>query len=158
VTQENLENMVLESIKVHAKVLIDHEELKLAALKQGTLSKADMERKIKSERKAVQVLEESITKNITALVSEKITQETFLRKKEIINDTISQKNAEIERLCEQLRAVTMGKDAIEEKLAELKPLVDIEKLDRALVDLLVDKVLVHGEKDIEIVWIGGGIV
>ena len=33
----------------------------------------------------------------------------------------------------------------------------VEKLDRELVDLLIDKVLIHGENDIEIVWLGGGI-
>jgi len=114
------------------------------------------EREINSERKAVHLLEESVTKNITALVSGKITQEIFLRKKEIINSTIAQKNAEIERLCEQLQAITEGKDAVAEKLATLKPLIKIETLDRELVDSLIEKILVHGEKDIEIVWRGSG--
>ena len=154
VTQENLEKMVLESVKIHVAVLIDHEELRLAALRQDTLSKAELERKIISERKVVQLLEESITKNITALVSGKITQETFLRKKEIINDSISQKKDGIEKLCEQLEIITEGKEAIEEKLAILSPLADIEKLNRELVDLLIEKVLIHGERDVEIVWIG----
>ena len=158
ITQESLENVVLESIKVHVAVLIDHEKLKLAAIQKSTLSKAELEHKILSERKSVQLLEESITKNITALVSEKITQETFLKKKELINNSIIEKNAEIEKLCEQLRTVTEGKDAIEEKLAELTPLTDLAKLDRDLVDLLIEKVLVHGEKDIEIVWVGTGLV
>jgi len=154
ITQESLEMLVLESIKVHAAVMIDHEKLKLAAIQQSALSKVELERKISSERKAVQLLEESITKNITALISEKITQETFLKKKEIIAGTIAEKTAVIEKLCEQLKIVTEGKDAIEEKLAGLNPLVDIEKLDRELVDLLVEKVLVHGEKSIEIIWVG----
>jgi hypothetical protein len=30
---------------------------------------------------------------------------------------------------------------------------EIERLDREMVDLLIDKVLVYGEKDIEIVWL-----
>ena len=146
--------LVLESIKIHAAVMIDHEKLKLAAIQQSAMSKVELERKISSERKAVQLLEESITKNITALISEKITQETFLKKKEIIASTIAEKTTGIEKLCEQLKIVTEGKDAIEEKLAGLNPLVSIEKLDRALVDLLVEKVLVHGEKNIEIIWVG----
>jgi len=154
ISQEKLEKVVLESIKVHVAVLIDCEELKLAEIQQNTLSKSELERKIKSERKSVQLLEESITKNITALVSEKISQQTFLQKKEIINNTISQKNAEITSLCEQLKIATEGKDNIEEKLAELKHLTAIEKLDRALIDLLVDKVLIHSENDVEIVWVG----
>ena len=158
ITQERLENVVLEAIKVHIDVLIDHEKLKLAAIQQSTLSKAELERKILSERKSVQLLEDSITKNITALVSEKITQETFLKKKEIINNAIAEKTAEIEKLCEQLKIVTEGKGAIEDKLAELSSLADIEKLDRDLVDLLIEKVLIHGDKDVEIVWIGDGLI
>ena len=158
ITQESIENVVLESIKIHIAMLIDREELKLATLQHDTFSKAEMEHTIKSERKTVQILEESITKNITALVSGKITQEAFLQKKEIINTTISQKNAEIDRLCEQLNIITEGKDVVEEKLAGLRPLAEIEKLDRELVDLLIDKVLVRGEKDIEIVWIGEELV
>ena len=154
ITQEKLEKMVLESIQVHAAVLIEDEELKLAVLQKERLSKADMERKIKSERRAVQVLEESATKNITALVAGEITPDIFLRKKEIICNTVSQKNAEIERICKQLQMVTEGSERVEEKLAGLRPLVNIEKLDRALVDFLIEKVVVYDEKEIEIVWIG----
>jgi hypothetical protein len=47
--------------------------------------------------------------------------------------------------------------AVELRLGELQPLLTIEKLDREMVDLLIDKVLVHGERDIEIVWLGSGI-
>ena len=99
-------------------------------------------------------MEESVTKNITALFSGKISQDAFLSKKEIINNTIAQKNAELERLREQLQAVSSGKDAIEEKLSGLRPLLVIEKLDREIVDLLIDKILIYGEKQIEIVWAG----
>ena len=157
ITQEKIEQVVLESIKVHIAVLIDHEEMKLATIRQNSTSKAELERKLQTERKAVRLLEESITKNITALVSGEITQEVFLQKKEIINKTISQKNEAIENLCEQLKVVTAGKQAVEERLSELQPMMVVEKLDRELVDLLIDKVLIHGENDIEIVWLGGGV-
>ena len=36
----------------------------------------------------------------------------------------------------------------------MQPLISIDELDRDLVDLLIDKIIVHGEKDIEIVWCG----
>ena len=38
-------------------------------------------------------------------------------------------------------------------MSELRPLLTIESLDRELVDLLIDKVLVYGENEIEIVWL-----
>ena len=94
----------------------------------------------------------SVTKNITALVSGKITQDTFLNKKGIINNTIAQKNTEIERLREQLQTASTGKDAIKGRLSILRPILTIDRLDRELVGLLIEKVLIHGEKQIEIVW------
>ena len=128
ITQECLEKAVLESIKVHAAVLIDNEKLKMAAIQQNTLSKTELERKIHSERKSLQLLEESITKNIEALISEKITRDTFIKKKGIINNSIAEKNSIIKNLCEQLKIATEGKEDITEKLATLTPLVDIIRL------------------------------
>lgn len=155
ISQATIEEIVLESVKVHVALLIDREDMKLAVIQQGGVSKAGIENKIRAEQKAVRLLEESVTKNITALVSGKISQDAFLSKKEIINTTIAQKNTEIERLCEQLRAVSNGKSVIEQRLTELKPLLTIDRLDREVVDLLIDKVLIYGEKDIEIVWLDG---
>jgi DNA invertase Pin-like site-specific DNA recombinase len=152
ISQANIEKTVLESVKILAEVLIDREAMKLAAVQEGAISKTDIENSIRSEIRAVQVLEESITKNITALVSGKLSQDAFMGKKEIINNTIAQKNAELARLREQLAAVSTGKTAVEEKLSELRGLLMIEKLDREIVDLLIDKVLIYGEKEIEIVW------
>ena len=50
-------------------VVINREELKLAALQQEGISKAAIEGRIRSERDAIRIIEESITKNITALVT-----------------------------------------------------------------------------------------
>jgi DNA invertase Pin-like site-specific DNA recombinase len=153
ISQAKIEEIVLESVKIHATVLIDREELKLAAIQQEGISKSEIEGKIKMESRAVKTLEASITKNITDLVSEKISQDTFLSKKEIINATIEKKTTELHRLHEQLKAISEGKTAINQKLAELHLLLAVEKLDRELVDLLIDKVLIHGEKEVEIVWL-----
>ena len=153
VTQASIENVVLESVKVHVARLVDREDLNMAAIQQSGISKAEIEGKIKTEQRAVRLLEESVTKNITALVSGKISQDVFLSKKEIINNTIAQKNAELETLCEQLRVVSEGKSAIEERLSELRPLLTVDRLDREVIDLLIEKVLVYEEKDVEIVWL-----
>jgi DNA invertase Pin-like site-specific DNA recombinase len=152
ITQASIETTVLQSIKSLAEVLIDREALKLAAVQQNGISKAEIGNKIKAEQRAVRLLEESVTKNITALVSGKLSQDAFLSKKAIISNTIAQKNAELDRLREQLEAVSTGKTAIEERMSELRMLLTVEKLDRMLVDTLIEKVLVYGENDIEIVW------
>lgn len=155
ISQKKLEKLVLESIKVHAAMLIEQEELKLATLQQSNISRAEAERKLASEQKAVRVLESSVTGNITAMISGKISQEVFLHKKETINCAIAQKNAEIQRLYGQLEAFTKGTDAVSEKLSELQLFAVAEKLNRELVDLMVDKIWVHSANDIQIVWIGG---
>jgi len=153
ISQVTIEDAVLESIKVHVAVMIDQEELKLAAIQQEGISKTEIEGRIRMETQAIEMLEGSITTNITALVSEKITQDIFLSQKETINSTIAKRNAELEGLKEQLKTLTEGKETIDQRLLDLRPLLAIEKLDRELIDLLIDKVLVHGEKDIEIVWL-----
>lgn len=153
ISQASIEKVVLEAVKVYAAVLIDREDLKLAAAQRNGVSRAEYERRIKTEQRAIQILEESVTKNITSLVSGKITQETFVSKKEIINNTIAQKNAELNKLREQLKVIINGKGSIEERIIELRPLLTINKLDREIVDLLIAEVLVYGEKDIEIVWV-----
>jgi DNA invertase Pin-like site-specific DNA recombinase len=152
ILQSEIEKCVLTSIKAHAATLIDREDLKLAVIQKNGVSKSDIQNKIRAEQQAVHVLEESVTKNITALVSGKISQDAFMSKKEIINNTLAYKNAELERLREQLEAVVAGKDAVEERLSGLRPLLAIEKLDREIVDVLIDKILVYGEKEFEIVW------
>lgn len=152
ISQTVIEKVVLESVRVYAAALIDREEIKLAAVSQSGVSKAEVESGIKTESKAIRVLEESITKNITALVSGKISQDVFLSKKEIINDAIAQKNAELVKLREQLDAISTGKEAIEKRLTQYRPLLTVEKLDRELVDCLIDKILVRSENEIEIVW------
>ncbi|MCL2227992.1 MAG: recombinase family protein [Oscillospiraceae bacterium] len=152
ISQATIEVAVLESVKVYAAAMVDREEMKLAAIAQKGISKAEVEGKIKMEIGAIKTLENSITGNITSLVSGKITQEMFLSKKETINGAISDKEAELERLRGELKALCEGKGSIDQKLSELRPLMTVEKLDRELIDLLIDKVLVHGEKDIEIIW------
>ena len=60
----------------------------------------------------------------------------------------------IEKSAEQLRELTAGRIQSENVIAELKQFLTLEKLDRGIVDLLIDRILVHDEKDIEIVWCG----
>jgi len=153
VPQAKLEEIALESVKIHVAVLVDQEELKLAAIQQEGISKAEIECKIKMESRAIKTLEASITKNITDLVSGKISQDAFLSKKEIINAAIEKKNAELENLRGQFNALCEGKNSIEQRLSELRPILAVEKLDRELIDILIDKVLIHGENEIEIVWL-----
>ena len=152
ISQSDIEKAVLESVRIQVSVVISREELKLAALQQEGISKTAIESSIKIERDAVRVLEDSITTNITALVTGEIDQDAFLTRKEGIYATIEQRNAEIQRLRKQLEALGQGPDGIKQRLLELESLLVIERLDRELVDLLIDKVLVHGCKDIEIVW------
>lgn len=153
ISQMTIESAVLESVKAYAAVMIDQEEMKLAAIRQEGISKVDIEGKIRLESKAIKTLENGVTTNITALVSGEITQDEFLSKKETINNAIAIKTAELGKLQNQLTALTEGKDTVDRRLSELRPLLTIESLDRELVDLLVDKVLVYGENEIEIVWL-----
>ena len=81
ISQAAIEKIVLETIKVHAAAMIDQNELKLFTLQQESVTKAEIEERIKMERRAVKTLEGSITSSITALVSGEITQDVFLSKK-----------------------------------------------------------------------------
>ena len=150
---EYIEKVVPESVKTYMAVMIDREELKLSVIQQESDTKSELESRIKMERRAIKTLEDSMTDNITALVSGKITKEVFLNKKKTINDTIAKKNTELESICKKLKILSEGRASVEQWLLELRPLTAIEKLDRELADLLIDKVLIHGEKDIEIVWL-----
>jgi hypothetical protein len=147
-----LEKIVLASVKALIAALVDREELKLDAFRQGESEKAELADRLRSEENAVQLLEESVAKNFTALVSGKLSKDSFVSKKEVINNAVAQKNAELEQLRECLHALTTGKAELENRLSELRPLLTVEKLDRALVDLTIDKILVHGEQEIEIIW------
>jgi DNA invertase Pin-like site-specific DNA recombinase len=154
IAQADIEKVVLASAKAHAAALVDREEIKLETLRRGDVSKAELEKRIRAEENNLRLMEESVTKNFTLLVSGKLTKEAFVSKKETINATIARKNAELERLRGEYEAVTAGKNTVEGRLSELRPLLTVENLDRELVDLLIDKILVHGEQEIEIVWAG----
>jgi hypothetical protein len=154
VLQSDLERIVLASVKAYAAALADREELKLIVLQQGESEKAGISDRLRTEENAVRLLEESIARNFTLLVSGKLTKDAFVSKKDAINSVIARKNAGLEKLRERLRELTAGKDEAEERLAELRPMLTIEKVDRALVDVMIDKILVYGEREIEIVWAG----
>ncbi len=152
ISQADIEKAVMESIKTYSAVLIEQAELKLAAMQQNSLSREEIMDRIKAEQKSIRILEDSITKNFTELASGKISQESFLQKKEVINNTITQKQTELQRLNECLQTITVGKSITDKTLVELKAFHEIETLDRVIVDLLIEKIFVYGEQEIEIVW------
>ena len=152
ILQSDIEKTVLTSIQVYAAAVIDKEQVKLAMLEREQASAAELEVKIREENMAIQLLESSVTKLYTSFVSGKMTKEVFLRKKDVINDTVSQKREAVGQMEERLKALNAGQSAVDSAIDELTPLLTIEKLDKEIVDLLVDKILVHGENEIEIVW------
>lgn len=95
---------------------------------------------------------QTMTKIFTSMVSGEMTTGAFISKKEIINASIVKKNDLIEKLETRLAALTTGKAASEEALTKLYVFRDLEKLDRYSVDSLIDRILIHGDKNIEIVW------
>jgi len=152
ILQADIELAVLESLKAYTDVMIDREELALNALRQSKDDKSAVENRIKAEQQAVKLLEESKTKIFTLMVSGEMTQEAFISKKEVINASLEKKKELIESLQARLAELTTGKTASEAALAKLYVFRDLEKLDRDLVDSLINKILVHGDKDIEIIW------
>jgi DNA invertase Pin-like site-specific DNA recombinase len=154
ISQADIETVVMESLKVHTDTLIDREEMKLAALNKSKESASEIEGKIRAERQAIKQLENSVTKIFTSLATGEMTTEAFVSKKEIINASIAKKKTAVESLEVRLTALTTGKTGIEAGIAELYSLRRLEKLDRSVVNLMVDRILVHGSKDIEIVWNG----
>lgn len=154
VLQSDLAEIVLSSIRTYAKVLMDENEVKLARLQKSKLSAKDVEHKIATDNKSIERLEASITRAFTLLVSDKISKDAFLHKKGVINDTIARKRSDIEKWSEQLIALTEGRSKAENAIAELRQLHSLESLNREIVELLIDKILIHTEQDIEIVWKG----
>jgi DNA invertase Pin-like site-specific DNA recombinase/ribosomal protein S27AE len=155
ILQRDVEKIVLASIRTYADVLLDYEQMKLAQILNGKLTVKGLEGKIAAECKAIELLESSVTKIFTSLASGKITKDAFLHKKEVINDTVARKRSDIDMWSEKLRELTEGRAATETAIAELKQFRTLETLNRDIIELLIDKILVHGENDIEIVWNGG---
>ena len=154
ILQSEITRIVLSSVKSLAATLVERDEIELAILQQSEREKEELGDRIKLESNAVRLLEESITRNFTLLVAEKITTEAFVSKKAVISNAIAQKNTELATLRERLDAIARGEEAAEERLALLRPLLTIEAVDKELVDLLIEKIYVHGEQEIEIVWAG----
>jgi len=100
------------------------------------------------------MIEASIAKIYIKLMNDKISQESFVQKKNVINNAIERKREVIAGLTEELRIISEGRESVESAVIELTPLLAIETLDRELVDSVIDKVLVYGENEIEIVWAG----
>jgi DNA invertase Pin-like site-specific DNA recombinase len=154
ILQSDIEKIVLAAIRTHADFLIDREEMKLVRLQKSKLTVKDLEGKIAAEVKAVELLEASVTKIFTSLASGRITKDAFLHKKDVINDTIARKRSAIAKWGDQLHSLTEGRAAAENALAELRGLLTLESLNRDVVYTLIDRILVHSENDIEIVWNG----
>jgi len=154
IEQREIERILIPTIKAHADILLDYEEIKLVQIKKSKATITNLETRIATEQKSIEALETQITKIFTSLVSDKITQDVFLQKKSAINDTIERKRLGIEKHTEQLRNLTEGRIQSEDIVTELKQFIHLEKLDKDIVNLLIDKILVHNKNDIEIVWCG----
>lgn len=152
VPQELIEGIVLESIRVYAALLVEQEELRLAAVQQHQADEDQIDKRLRDEEKAIVLLEASITKHFMALVAGDMSQDVFMKKKAIINETVAEKRAEMGRLWERRAAIDEGEDAIQVNMRRYRALQSVEKLDRGIVDAMIDHILIHGEKDIEIVW------
>jgi len=154
ISQSEIEKAVIPAIKAHVAILLDQEEMKLALLKKSKATAKGLEAKIAAEKRAIENMEASITKIFTSFAAGKITQEIFLERKTSVNSTVERKQQQIEKWCEQLHSLTTGRVQSENTVAELKQFQSLEKLNNEIVNLLIDKILVHGEKDIEIMWSG----
>ncbi|MCL2399585.1 MAG: recombinase family protein [Defluviitaleaceae bacterium] len=152
VLQSEIEKVVLSSIRAYAAILINQEEINSAVLEREEVEAKGFEKKIRDENKAIQVLESSIKKLFTSLLSENITGEDFQRKKKVISDTMERKRIAIEEMEEQLKVIAAKRARADKVVAEWSPMLMLERLDRELVDLLIEKIYVHSEKEIEIVW------
>jgi hypothetical protein len=152
ILQSEIERTVLASVRAYAAVLVDREQIKLSRLEQETESAGEFEVKIREESKAIQLLESSVTKLFTSFASGRMTKEVFLHRKSIINDSVTRKRETVSEMTERLKALRAGRAAVDNTLSELTPLLTIEVLDKELVNHLIDRILVHGENDIEIVW------
>jgi len=154
ILQREIEQAVLESIRAFATHLIDREQMKLLKLEREKVSVGELEAKILEESKAIQLLESSVTKLFTSFVSGAMPKEAFLHKKGAVNETITRKREAVEEMMERMKALKAGRAAVDSTLSELTPLLTIETLDKEIVNLLITKILVHGEHDVEIVWNG----
>ena len=143
---------MIASIRAYADALLDKEEMKLAHIKKSKVSVKELESKIAAENRAIELLEASVTKIFTSFASGKISKDAFLHKKDIINDTIACKRSEIEKWSERLYTLTTGRRTVENSIGELESLRSLEVLNREIVDLLIDRILIRRESDIEIVW------
>jgi DNA invertase Pin-like site-specific DNA recombinase len=152
VLQSDIEKTVLASVRAYAAAALSREEIKLAFIEQSSMTATELGAKIRTEEAAIVTLESSVAKIFTQLAAEKISTDAFLQKKSVINGAIERKRTDTLRLREQLHVLTEGRAAAEDAIAELTPLLTVETLDRELVDILIDRILVHGEKEIEIVW------
>jgi DNA invertase Pin-like site-specific DNA recombinase len=152
ILQRELEKAVLASVKACAAAVLDREQMRLALIAREKATAGELEMSIRTEQKAAAALEMSLSKLFTSFVEEKISKDVFLSKKSAVNDMIGRKRSDIETMTERLKTLTDGRAAAEVSIAELTPLLTIDKLDRELVDLLIDKIIVHGDNDIEIVW------
>jgi DNA invertase Pin-like site-specific DNA recombinase len=154
ILQSEMEKTVLASIRAFAAMMIDREQIKLSILEKEKTSAGKLEAKIREESKAIQLLESSVTKLFTSFASGKITKDAFLHKKGIVNDTTARKREMVGQMTERLKILNTGRAAVDDALSELTPLLTVETLDKEIVNLLIDKILVHGENNIEIVWNG----
>lgn len=154
ISQRGLEEILLKTIKSHLEILIDNEEVKMAEAEKTKATSRSLEGKISNEQRAIATLEASITKIFTSLATGKITQEIFVQKKGVINETVERKQGNIQQWQEQLDELTTSHDQSEKAIRELTTLRSMDKLDREMIDLLIDKILIHAEDDVEIIWHG----
>ena len=152
VSQADIERVVLEYLRIYIDTAIERSELALAALRQSKDTKATIEGSIKAEQQAIKLLEGSITKIFTSMVSGDMSQEAFISKKGVINRSIASKKEHVAELEKKLISLTSGKTVCEEAIAKLDAFRSLDKLDRDSVDYLIYRILIHGDTDIEIVW------
>lgn len=154
ILQSVIEKAVISSIRAYSNVLVDQGQLKLAMLEKEMESVGELERKIRDERKAIQLIESSLPTLFKSFASGNITQEVFIKKKGIVNDTTARKQAAVAEMSERLSAISNGHARTKDTVEAFIPFIEMDALTKEAVDLLIEKIIVRGEKDIEIIWNG----
>ena len=154
ILQSEIDQVVLAAINKYVDILLDREEILQEQIKINKSTASELERKIAAELMSIETLEASVTKVYTSLVTGKISEDEFLRKKGMINETIDRKRVQISEWGENMSALNHEQSTAIAIITDLAPLKGLCMLTREVVDLLIDKILIHSETDIEIIWNG----
>lgn len=149
---EDLELVVRQELQKYLMEFKDFERIRKTRKVSSDSEKKKLQKKLKDYDDKIVSMKHQIKKAFEGYIQGRVTKEDYLefkQKSDVVTDDLVKKKLKMEK---QLDTLSQIEDTSIGSLRITKDMLKVEELDPEMVDLLIDRINVSRDKEIEITW------